>query len=399
MAVFSFFIGEIAFLKVQLFTDKCRNMHIFRSCFRTYAFQKIAPTMKVTAILKGMVDSNGQQPIQIRIANGKKRHFFPTRIKVNPETQFEKGRVVKHPKAAEYNKTIESLIIQYQAELLKEPQKKQHKTYLFDYVTACVNKWDKIKKWSTLRVYNSQLEKLKVFTPNVLITQIDLNFLYSYYSYLSKLGNSKNTIWSSFKFLRTILNDAVKNDILDKSPLHKFQMPKYEETNKTYLLPDEIERIDKFCLDKNCPEDLFFCGTWFLIACNTGLRLSDIRVFDRKKNIHAGRLVMKTSKTGEIVGLPVSKTLQKYFERIDYAPMRYTGEAYNRLLKLIAKGSGLDKKITSHTARHTAAMTLANAGVSQEVTSKILGHSDLRSTRTYYKISNARIDLELKKLK
>ena len=32
-------------------------------------------------------------------------------------------------------------------------------------------------------------------------------------------------------------------------------MPKYEEVNKTYLLPDEIKRIEKF-LSKNCPEDL-----------------------------------------------------------------------------------------------------------------------------------------------
>lgn len=354
--------------------------------------------MKVTAILKGMIDINGHQPIQIRVANGKKRTFYPTHIKVL-EIQFENGRVVKHPKASEYNKKLETLIIQYQAEALKEPQKKQTKTYLFDYVNECCNKWDKIKKGSTLRIYHSQLDKLKGFTPNIIINQVDNNFLYAYYSHLTKLGNSKNTIWSSFKFLSTILNDAVKNDLLNKSPFRKFEMPKYEETNKTYLLPDEIKKIDKFCLDKKCPEDLFFCGTWFLIACNTGLRLSDLREFDKKGNIHAGRLVVKTSKTGEVVGIPIDNKLKKYFERIGYKPLHYTGEAYNRLLKLVAMGSRIDKKVTSHTARHTAAMTLANAGVSQEVAAKILGHTDMRSTRTYYKISNARIDLELKKLK
>lgn len=354
--------------------------------------------MKVTAILKGLIDTNGHQPIQIRVANGKKRTYYPTHIKVDPETQFEKGRVIKHPKASEYNKKLETLIIQYQAEALKEPQKKAPKAYLFDYVMQCTRKWDKIKKASTLRIYLSQLDKLKGFTGDVLLTQIDNNFLYAYYSHLTKLGNSKNTIWSSFKFLRTVLNDAVKNDLLQKSPFKKFEFPKYEETNKAYLLPDEIKKIEKF-LDKKCPPDLIFCGTWFLIACHTGLRLSDLRAFDRKKNIHAGRLVVKTEKTGEVVGLPIDDKLKKLFERIDYKPLHYTGEAYNRLLKLVSKGSGIDKKISSHTARHTAAMTLANAGVSQEVTSKILGHADLRSTRTYYKISNQRIDLELKKVK
>lgn len=369
-----------------------------RSRFRTYPPKKTAPTMKVTAIQKGLIDTNGQQPVQVRIFNNGKRSFRPTHIKVLP-TQFKKGKIVDHPKAGEWNEKIKNLIIQYQAQALKEPEKKKPKVYLFDYITECSNKWDKIKTWGTLRIYNSQLEKLKGFTPNVLLSQVDNNFLYAYQSYLIKLGNSQNTVWSSFKFLRTILNDAVKNDLIDKSPFVKFKMPKYEEVNKTYLLPDEIKKIDKFCQDKKCPEDLRFVGTWFLIACHTGLRLSDLKAFDKKKNIHGGRLVVKTEKTGEIVGLPITDKIKRYFERINYRPLHYTGEAYNRLLKLISMGAGIEKKISSHTARHTAAMSFANAGISQEVTSKILGHSDLRSTRTYYKITNTRIDLELKKLK
>lgn len=352
--------------------------------------------MKVTAILKGLIDTNGHQPVQIRIHHNGKRIFKPTHIKVLP-TQFEKGRIVKHPKSTEYNKKIDTLIIQYQAEVLKEPQKKQPKTFLFDYVNECCRKWDKLKKASTLRIYISQLDKLKDFTPDIQISQIDNNFLYSYYSYLSNLGNSKNTIWSSFKFLRTILNDAVKNDILDKSPFIKFKMPKYEETNKTYLLPDEIKKIEKF-LGKNCPDDLFFVGTWFLIQCYTGLRLSDIKAFS-KGNIHANRLVVQTEKTGEIIGLPIDDKLRDLFERINFKAMHYTGEQYNRLLKLIIKGAGINKNISSHSGRHTAAMRFANSGVSQEVASKILGHRSLKTTSIYYKISNERIDLELKKLK
>ena len=62
-------------------------------------------------------------------------------------------------------------------------------------------------------------------------------------------------------------------------------------------------------------------------------------------------------------------------------------------------GAGIDKKVSTHTGRHTMAMSLANSGISQEVTAKVLGHKDLRSTVSYYKISNARIDAELKKRK
>jgi site-specific recombinase XerD len=353
--------------------------------------------MKVTAILKGRIDTNGQRPIQVRIFNNGKNYYRPTHIKVLP-TQFKNGRVVDHPKAQEWNDKIKNLIIQYQAQALQEPEKKQPKVYLFDYINTCMNKWDKIKKWGTLRIYNSQLEKLKGFTPNVLLTQIDNNFLYAYQSYLLKLGNSQNTVWSSFKFLRTILNDAVKNDLLDKSPFRKFTMPKYEDPNKTYLLPDELKKIDKFLLDKKCPEELFFVGAWFLIGCNTGMRLSDQKAFDRKKNIHSDRLVIKTAKTGELVGLPIDTALKKLFERVNYKPMHYTGEQYNRLLKLVIMGAGIDKKVSTHIGRHTFSMRLANSGVSQEVTAKILGHADLRSTASYYKITNLRVDNEMKKV-
>lgn len=354
--------------------------------------------MKVTAIIKGRIDQNGHRPIQIRIANGYSTSYKPTHIKVDPDL-FEKGRVKKaHPKHKEINQRLEKYIIEYQSHAL-EPQKKTPKTSLFNYIQACIDKWERIKKRGTIRIYVSQTEKLKTFTSDLLLSQIDNNFLYSYQSHLVGLGNSKNTIWSSLKFIRTILNEAIKDDLLDKSPFRKFPMPKYEEPNKNYLLPGEIKNIEKFVSAKNCPPDLVFVGTWFLIACETGLRLSDLRAFEKKKNIHGGRLVVKTSKTGDIVGLPISDKLKKLFERIEYKPLHYTGEQYNRLLKLVGMGAGIDKKFSSHTARHTAAMSLANAGVSQEVTGKILGHADLRSTKTYYKITNARIDQELKKRK
>jgi integrase len=355
--------------------------------------------MQVTAILKGKTDKNGHIPIKIRVYHEGKRNFTTTGYKIHPDL-FKNGRVdKKHPQAQEWNRKIETMIIQAQAKALKEPEKKKPKTYLFPYITSCMRKWDGVKKTGTIRIYLSQLEKLKSFTADIQLSQIDNNFLYAYHSHLINLRNSKNTVWSSFKFLRTILNEAVKDDLLDKSPFKKFPMPKYQETAKEYLLPEEIKKIEKFVNNKNCPPELVFAGTWFLIACDTGLRLSDLRSFDKKKNIHAGRLVVKTVKTGEPIGMPISDHLKKLFEKVEYKPMHYTGEQYNRLLKLVVMGAGIDKKVSSHTGRYTAAMSFANSGISQEVTAKILGHADLRSTRTYYKISNQRIDMELKKRK
>jgi cell division protein FtsW len=60
-------------------------------------------------------------------------------------------------------------------------------------------------------------------------------------------------------------------------------------------------------------------------------------------------------------------------------------------LKEIGKICGISKRLTSHLARHTAATLMLNAGISMEVVSKILGHSNLRMTAHYAKLMDKTI--------
>jgi integrase len=355
--------------------------------------------MKVSPILKGRIDSNGQQPVQIRIAEGDKRSYRPTKIKVEPKNQFKAGKIINHPKAREYNQTIQTLIIQYQAQALEGLHKKKTPVPLLSYIEKSIGQLEGVRREGTIGQYATQLIKLKSFTPEVMMSAVDHGFLYAYQSYLKGIGNDGNTIWSSFKFLRTFINKAVNEGLMDKSPFHKFPFPPYVDKLKPYLMPDEVKAVEKFIKNKACPEPFAFAGAWFLIACRTGLRLSDLRKFDKKANIHGGRLVIQTDKTSEPVGLPIDKGLRDLFERVGYKPLNMTGEAYNRLLKVIMMGCNIKKNVSSHTARHTAAMTMANSGIGRDVVAKILAHKDLRSTGTYYKVSNQRIDMEMKKLK
>lgn len=353
--------------------------------------------MTVTAILKGLIDANGHQPIQIRISHEGKRTFKPTHIKVAPAL-FVDGKVsTKHPKHKEHNKTIETLIIQYQAQALEGFKKKAVKVEFFDYVDTAIEHLERSK--GTRRQYGSQITKLKEFNPSFYLHEVDKDFLDQYKAWLKKRGNEGNTIWSSFKFVRTFIRKAKKEKLIDENPFENYEFPKYVEPQKNYLSKEEVKNIDKFCLDKKCPPQLFEAGTWFLIACYTGLRISDIKAFDRKKNIIADRLVIKTEKTKEMVGLPIDARLTRYFERVEYKPLSMHENTYNKILKVLAAVAGVDKHITTHTARHTAAMLLADAGVSREVVAKILAHKDMRSTGTYFKITNKRIDHDLKKAK
>ncbi|MCS2865675.1 tyrosine-type recombinase/integrase [Bacteroides thetaiotaomicron] len=72
-------------------------------------------------------------------------------------------------------------------------------------------------------------------------------------------------------------------------------------------------------------------------------------------------------------------------------------------VQFIFKNSGafceIKKKLTSHVARHTFATTVALAnGVRIEVISKMLGHTNIRTTQLYAHIYQAEVDKEFERL-
>lgn len=68
------------------------------------------------------------------------------------------------------------------------------------------------------------------------------------------------------------------------------------------------------------------------------------------------------------------------------------------LLKEIADICHIKKKLSTHIARHTfASLAIANK-VSLESIAKMLGHTDIRTTRIYAKIMNSTIAFEMQTL-
>ena len=61
----------------------------------------------------------------------------------------------------------------------------------------------------------------------------------------------------------------------------------------------------------------------------------------------------------------------------------------NRILKRIAVEVGIDKAVTYHLARHTFATTNALAqGIRIEVVSRMLGHTNIKTTHIYAKVTD-----------
>ena len=109
----------------------------------------------------------------------------------------------------------------------------------------------------------------------------------------------------------------------------------------------------------------------------------------------------KTKVTSNIRLLDIPKAiLNKYEGKLKNGQLLpvISNQKMNDYLKEIAVLCGIDKNITFHLARHTFAttVTLAN-GVPIESVSKMLGHTDIRTTQIYAKVIDTKLsnDMEL----
>jgi len=354
--------------------------------------------MKVSAILKGAKDNDNRIPVAIRINDGGKRSYKTLTIRVVKE-QFKKGKVINHPKAKEYNDIIKKKIVEYEAGIITATPKKADPDFL-DYAQTCIDNWRsrKKKEESTLEQYASEINKLRDYKEGVKMSGIGNAYFNGLLSYCYKKGNVENTAWKTFSKVHAILEQARKDGLLVSNPLDDYEdRPKYTDPTRDYLTKEQLTAVERFAGSVDSPAQKH-ATLWFLIGCYTGLRYSDMKTFNKKDHIKSGRLIKENIKTGEIVSLPFTSKIKALFEAVEYKPLSITNEAYNRMLKVIAKRCDIEMNMTAHTSRHTCGMLCANAGISIEVTAKILGHSSTKHTGVYYKISNQRIDSEIQKI-
>lgn len=141
----------------------------------------------------------------------------------------------------------------------------------------------------------------------------------------------------------------------------------------------------------------------------TGLSYIDIKTltFDKIQRMDFDGeewIITRRTKTKVSSNVPLMEIAKELIERYkglakdDFVfPMPSNGTC-NDHLKKIATVCGINKEVTFHLARHTFAttITLAN-GVPIESVSKMLGHTDIRTTQIYAKVIDAKLsnDMEL----
>lgn len=215
---------------------------------------------------------------------------------------------------------------------------------------------------------------------------------------LRKTLKNDNTLNKRHVIMRWYCTEAVKRGKIANDPYDRFTIPKRKATNPVFLTEEEMLRIEAWeplAAKLQDIKDLFVFQMYTGLAYTdlTAFRKKDVMIQDGYKVIRSSRI--KTDESFLMLFLPKAEAIA---EKWDYHLPIISNQKYNDFLKLLAAGAGINKKITTHTARHTYATWLLNKGVPVESVSRALGHSSIKMTTHYAKMLGSKVIEDMKKL-
>lgn len=221
------------------------------------------------------------------------------------------------------------------------------------------------------------------------------------------VGQNSNTATKTMKTFKTITLLGQKMGVLLHDPFmnHRFHL---EPVNRGFLTDEEILLIAN--KEIGIPR-LELVRDIFIFSCFTGLAYIDVSNLTPDHIVTLGdkQWIMtqrqKTSVETNILLLDIPKAIiDKYCDNPAY-PKRenklfpiLSNQKMNAYLKEIADLCGIKKNLTFHLARHTFATMSLSKGVPMESVSKMLGHTNIKTTQIYARITNKKIEHDMEKL-
>lgn len=242
-------------------------------------------------------------------------------------------------------------------------------------------------KWGieTLRSLKSKLKILKDYKPSINMHKIDYNFLLDYQTFL--IGNDDrvyNTAHSHLRFLRSMINRAIKQGLTTNYPFKNFSMPDPKSKEKDFLTKQERNKLWELLYDGYLPSYLYRSLHFFLIACYTGVRNGDWEQFTQKPIEENMLIIKQRKKSGKIIRIPLSQKATKLLKDIPAHYEVVSNQRFNKDLKEIMQIAGIEKHISTHCARHTfVIMCLNEAKIPLDMVAKFIDDS-IRTVQKHY---------------
>jgi site-specific recombinase XerD len=316
-------------------------------------------------------------------------------------TEADKERNRKTLELAEAIKAERILNLQSNKSTFFKPIKKELKMSFADYMAHELEAMKNIRTKDYIRRYTTGETWVRRYDAKTTLKQIDKKWIQGFIHFLTvtpgKYGRllNQNTIHEYLIYIANVLNNAVREGIIDSNPTKSLQpvdRPKKYESKREYLTDDEIKKLIEV------PDTGKYNNirSAFLFACFCGLRYSDIQQLQWKhlKQTEDGVVInKKIQKTQTMAYLPLNK------KAISFLPPRSkdndfvfnlpksmtTIEAY---IKVWSEFAGIDKHITFHTSRHSFGVNILAFGGDIYTLSKLMVHKRVTTTKIYAEVLN-----------
>lgn len=245
--------------------------------------------------------------------------------------------------------------------------------------------------------------KLKYNLSDIPLRDLTPVVLENFYLYLRKECNCENnSSMKTMQRLRKIVYFAKNMGEAMADPFQSFRVH-FESVDREVLTEEEIHMIYHKEFISGRLEQV---RDIFIFSCFTGLSYIDMANLtdeDIKEAFDGNLWIMtkrqKTNVNSNIRLLDIPKAiLEKYKGKQKNGKCLpvVSNQKMNEYLKEIATICGITKTVTCHVARHSFATSIAlSNGVPIESVSKMLGHTSIRTTQIYAKITDRKISQDM----
>lgn len=259
-------------------------------------------------------------------------------------------------------------------------------------------------KYSAAGKHFENFLKLKYGRKDIMPSELTHVIIHDFDIYLRTVVCLKpNSATKTLKFFKTVVIFAQKCGVLTHDPFaqHRFHL---ESVDRGFLTDEEITRImeKEFSTTRlESVRDIFifscFCGLAYIDVAN--LTQDNIVTLDGKKWIITRRQKTHVESNILLLDIPLM-IINKYKGKTKDGKLLpiLSNQKMNAYLKEIADLCGIRKRLTYHLARHTFATMMLSKGVPVESVSKMLGHTNIKTTQIYARITNKKIEQDMMNL-
>ncbi len=254
-----------------------------------------------------------------------------------------------------------------------------------------------------VKAYVDYLEKKGLKRPE----SITKDTVYHYLMTLRKKQRAASTVSRKLSAIKAFHQFMLDEKLVDDNVVLHIKRPKQTKRLPSVLSIEEMDRLiemargDSPLQKRNLAMLELLYGSGVRISELTDLRTEDLHINEGFINVSG-----KGGKERIVpIGTSAAHALKTYLEdgrlKLSKAPVPYvflnrhgrpiSRVGFYKILKDLAARSGIEKKVSPHTLRHSFASHLLEAGVDLRYVQEMLGHTDVSTTEIYTHINRKQL--------